>query len=536
VACASFAVGVYQSGAAARSQRALVQGYAHAWSRGEYPLMYSMLDVASKQQLNEAQFRADYAAAAAVATLTSLSIAHVAGPSSGSVPVSARVHTRLFGVLKGIVEVPLGANGSSVHFASTLLFPGIRPGEQLQRVTVLGARGALLADDGTPLAEGPARTSPIPAVAGEVVGALGPIPRAQAAAYAALGYPPNAKVGLDGLEQIFQSRLVGRIGGMLLAGRRILARATPSPGETVKTTINPGIEQATVNALGSSYAAMTVIDPRTGALLALGGFAYSDVQPPGSTMKIVTSTGALQAGIVTLGTVFHDQTGADVDGYTIHNSGGEDCGGTLLNAFAVSCNSVFAPLGVELGATRLVAAAERFGFNQQPSIPGELESTIPKVARIGDSLAVASSAIGQGKVEASTLEMADVGATIAMAGLRPMPTLVYGRTPRFVRVTSSRVASEVQQMMVAVVQFGTGTSAQIPGVEVAGKTGTAELTNTGHSSNAASETDAWFVGYAPVGHPTVVACALFPNAGFGGATAAPPVRQVLEAALATKGF
>ncbi len=513
-----------------------MQRYAAAWGRGDYPLMYSMLDAASKQRLSESQFRSAYAAAALTATLASLSITHVAGPSAGWVPVSARVQTRVFGTLGGIVEVPLGTDGASVHFASTLLFPGLRPGERLHRVTVLGVRGALLADNGTPLAQGPDRSSPIPAVAGEVVGTLGRIPRAQAATYAALGYPSTAKIGLDGLEQIFQSQLAGKIGGTLLAGARILASATPGSGATVKTTINPAIEQATVNALGSSYAAMTVMDPRTGALLALGGFAYSDVQPPGSTMKIVTTTGALQAGIVTPGTVFQYATGADVDGYTIQNSDGENCGGTLLNAFAVSCNSVFAPLGAQLGAKRLVATAERYGFNQQPSIQGALESTIPSAAAIGDSLAVASSAIGQGLVQASTLEMADVGATIAMAGLRPIPTLLYGAVPRFVPVTSSRVSSEVQQMMVAVVQYGTGTSAQIPGVEVAGKTGTAELTDTGQSSNAAAETDAWFVGYAPVGRPTVVACALFPNAGFGGATAAPPVRQVLEAALATKGF
>ena len=116
--------------------------------------------------------------------------------------------------------------------------------------------------------------------------------------------------------------------------------------------------------------------------------------------------------------------------------------------------------------------------------------------------------------------------------------------PRFVRVTSAQVAHEVQQMMVAVVQYGTGTSAQISGVQVAGKTGTAELKNTaappsdgGTGTTTAAptsdpkNTNAWFVGYAPVGHPRFVAGALFPNQGAGGGTAAPPVRQVLEAAL-----
>ena len=86
-------------------------------------------------------------------------------------------------------------------------------------------------------------------------------------------------------------------------------------------------------------------------------------------------------------------------------------------------------------------------------------------------------------------------------------------------------------MMLAVVAFGTGTAAAIPGVQVAGKTGTAELANTSNSTNATTETDAWFVGYAPAGRPRVVACALFPAAGFGGATAAPAVREALIAAL-----
>ena len=193
---------------------------------------------------------------------------------------------------------------------------------------------------------------------------------------------------------------------------------------------------------------------------------------------------------------------------------------------------MFAPLGVQVGAQRLVSTAQAFGFNSVPTIPGELESTIPSAGSIGGATAVGSSAIGQGAVQASTLEMDDVGATIAMAGRRPIPTLLYGATPRFVNVTSAQVAHEVQQMMIAVVAFGTGTSAAIPGVEVAGKTGTAELADTANQTNATKETDAWFVGYAPVGHPRVVATALFPASGYGGATAAPAVREALIAALA----
>jgi cell division protein FtsI/penicillin-binding protein 2 len=399
----------------------------------------------------------------------------------------------------------------------------------------MAPRGALLAADGTPLAEGPQRSSPIPDVAIQIVGNLGPIPRSKTAAYAARGYPPNAQVGQDGLEYIFQDRLAGRLGGELLAGRRVLAGAAPVAAAPVKTTIVPSLERAAVAALGGQYAGMTVMNPRTGALEALAGIAFSASQPPGSTMKIITSTAALQAGIVTLGTTFPIQTSSDVGGYVLQNAGGEACGGTLLNAFAVSCNSVFAPLGVKLGGARLVATARRFGFDQPSSIPGALRSTIPAANAIGDATSVGSSAIGQGMVLATPLEMADVAATIAMGGRRPIPTLLADQPPRFVRVTSARVAHEVEEMMIAVVQFGTGTAAQIPGVTVAGKTGTAELVDTANPDNPSagspSNTDAWFVGYAPVGHPKVVAGALFPNQGAGGATAAPAVRDVLVAAL-----
>jgi cell division protein FtsI/penicillin-binding protein 2 len=184
--------------------------------------------------------------------------------------------------------------------------------------------------------------------------------------------------------------------------------------------------------------------------------------------------------------------------------------------------------------------AEKFGFNQPPPFPGALQSTLPSASKIGDDLAVGSSAIGQGMVLASSLEMTDVAATIADHGRRPIPTLAASVPPKFVRVIPSPIANEVEQMMEAVVDYpnGTGTAAQIPGVKVAGKTGTAELTTTqgpgaqnNPNANSAQNTDAWFVGYAPVGHPKVVVGALFPNQGAGGGTAAPAVRSVLVAAL-----
>jgi hypothetical protein len=537
VAAAAFGVGVYVAGGPGRAQRALVSDYVHSWARGEYPRMYSLLDPASKQRITESEFVADYQNAARTATLSSMRPLHVGGDTGGVIPVSMLVHTGVFGKLRETLLVPLDTSTSSptVRFASTLLFPGLRPGERLSRHMQLASRAALLARDGTPLAEGPSRSSPIPDVAGEIVGVLGPIPAALATTYDAVGYPPDAKVGQDGLERIFERQLAGRPGGTLLAGSRPLAHSTPKAGHTVTTTISPPIERAAIAALAGRYGGITAMQPATGQLLALAGVAFSALQPPGSTMKIITSTGALEAGIVKLTDVFPIQTSTTISGFTLQNASGEACGGTFLNAFAVSCNSVFAPLGAKLGAKRLVNIAERFGFNQQPSIPGVAEPTIPSASSIGDDLAVGSSAIGQGAVQASALEMADVGATIAMGGRRPIPTLEFNRPPKFVHVTSGQVAGEVQRMMVAVVEFGTGTSAAIPGVTVAGKTGTAELTNTAvPGQSSAQNTDAWFVGYAPVGTPKIVVGALFPNQGAGGQTAAPAARDVIAAGLAAK--
>jgi penicillin-binding protein A len=520
-----------------RAERALVRTYVRDWAAGDYRGMYSLLDPVSQRQMSEARFAAAYRHDATVATLEKLVPDRVGSRRGEFIPVAMVVQTRLFGTLNETLEVPLDGSGSdaTVRYESALLFPGLAGHERLGRRMSLPPRATLFAADGTPLAQGPGRTSPIPTVAEQITGMLGPIPADQAAAYAAEGYPANAQVGQDGLELVFQSQLAGTPGGMLLAGRRVLAHVASKAGRDVKTTIDPAMETAAIQALGGSYGGMIAMDPRTGAILAAAGIAYSDPQPPGSTMKIITSTAALQAGIVKLSTVFPYSTQATLDGYTLHNASDEDCGGTLLNSFAVSCNSVFAPLGAQLGGKRLLATADRFGFNQAPAIAGAAESSIPP-ASLNSDLEVGSSAIGQGQVLATPLEMADAAATIAMGGRRPIPTLLANQPPRFARVTSGHVAGQVQQMMVAVVDFGTGTSAEIPGVTVAGKTGTAELattsTSTGQSvANANQLTDAWFVGYAPVGHPRIVAGALFPNQGAGGATAAPAVRQVLIAGL-----
>jgi cell division protein FtsI/penicillin-binding protein 2 len=536
VALLAFAAGLVYAGGPGRAERHLATEYVTDWEHSDFPQMYALLDPTSRAHMTETQFAAAYASAATMATATSFRPLRIAGTSGSSIAVRMRVATSVFGTLRETLRVPFTGSGSGarVHWTPTLAFPGLSAGEQLNRKTHLAPRASILADNGVALAEGPHRTSPIPVVANEIVGTLGRIPMATKPLYASEGFPPNAKVGQDGLELVFQQQLAGTPGGTLYAGQRALAHSKPVPGLTAHTTIDPTIEQATINAIGSSYAGMVAMDPKTGALLGLAGIAYSDIQPPGSTMKIVTASAALQARLVSLTTEFPVQTEADIDGYELQNSNGESCGGTLLNAFAVSCNSVFAPLGVTVGAQRLVSMAEKFGFNEPSTIPGALESVIPSAATIGSALSVGSSAIGQGMVEASPLEMTDIAATIADHGRRPIPSLVLGAKPKFVHVISRHTAADVQQMMIAVVSsIGTGYTAEIPGVTVAGKTGTAELTDTANSDSA-SDTDAWFVGYAPAQDPEIVAGALYPSAGFGAQTAAPAVRQVIIAALAHK--
>jgi penicillin-binding protein A len=540
LAAVAFAAGTIVGARPGQAERAVVNAYIRAWARNDYARMYALLDSASRRQITEPRFAADYQRDARIATLLTLRALRVPGPSAGVIHVAMLARTQVFGMLRQTLLVPLDDTGPSptIRFARTLLFPGLLPGERLSRHTMLAPRASLLARDGTPMAEGPDRTSPIASIAAGIVGTLGPIPPDERDSYQALGYPPGALIGMDGLEWIFQGRLAGTPGGTLSAGARVLASTAPRPGSAVRTSIDPAIEAAAIQALAGRYGGIAAMDPRTGQLLALVGIAFSAIQPPGSTMKIITSTAALQAGIVKLTDTFPIATSATIDGYQLSNASGEACGGTLLNAFAVSCNSVFAPLGVRLGARRLVAAAERFGFNQSPSIPGAAESQIPPAGAIGSALAVGSSAIGQGRVQASALEMTDVAATIAMRGRRPIPTLLVGQAPRFVPVTSRRVAGLVQRMMIAVVQYGTGTPAAIPGVTVAGKTGTAQVVNSGPPNSASAKnpknTDSWFVGYAPARSPRIVVGGLFPNQGAGAETAAPAVREVLLAALQSR--
>src|SRR5579859_687081 len=201
VAAIAFVVGLLAGRPAGSAERRVATEYVRAWAREDYPAMYALLDPVSQRGLTEPAFAAAYLAAARTATLVALVPGRVGRLQGGAVAVAVVARTRLFGDLRETLAVPF-ASGERVRFMTRLVFPGLRAGERLSRRVQMPPRASLLAADGTPLAQGPQRTSPIPDVAGAIAGVLGPIPSAQAAAFAAQGYPPNARVGLDGLERI----------------------------------------------------------------------------------------------------------------------------------------------------------------------------------------------------------------------------------------------------------------------------------------------------------------------------------------------
>jgi penicillin-binding protein A len=548
VALAAFAVGTYVGFRHEPAGAGVARQWAAAWQRGDYAEMHSLLTDAARRRASLRRFVRTYREAAETVTLELLRAGDPREAGAGAYDVRMSMRTRIFGRLRGTLRLPLveEADGPGVDWRARLVYPGLRAGERLDRETTLPARGAILARDGTPLAKGPDRLSDLGPLAAEVAGRIGPAPPERATELARRGIPDGAPVGLNGLEREFDERLAGSPGGILRAGRRVLAHAEPAPGVDVRSAIDPDIQRAAVEALAGRFGGIAVLRPATGEVLGLSGVAFSAPQPPGSTFKIITLAGALETRKVKPTARFPVSTKTEIEGVEIQNAHGEACGGSLKASFADSCNSVFAPLGAKLGAKSLVQTAERFGFNQPPGPVGAARSTIPAADEIGDDLAVGSSAIGQGKVLATPLELATVAATIGLRGRRVSPTLSRGAQGRETRATSERTARVIARYMRAVVTSGTGIGAAVPGVKVAGKTGTAELRSTVNEDpvpvepGAAptpqpeedkSDTDAWFVGFAPYRHPKVAVAVLLVGQGAGGETAAPAAKTVIQAAV-----
>jgi cell division protein FtsI/penicillin-binding protein 2 len=531
-------------------EQAAAQRFVTAWSKRDYAAMHAELSAADQRAIPLPTFIESFRAAATTATATAVRAGQVGGPDNGVVSVPMTVVTRVFGTLHAKLRLSFSGDGDAkrVAWSPSLVFPGLALGERLSRTTRLPRRADILARDGTPLAQGEARTSPVADVASSIVGGLEPPPPERLAHLSELGYPADARIGARGLERVFEERVAGRPGGELRAGTRLLAQTLPRPATAVRSSIDIDVQRAAVAAKGARLGGVAVVRPRTGEILALAGIAFSGLQPPGSTFKIVTLTGVLENQLAGLNSTYPVETKATIEGVDLENANGESCGGTLRQSFAQSCNSVFAPLGARLGPDRLVATAQQFGFNSDPGIPGAAMSTLPPASEIGDGLAVGSSAIGQGRVQATALQMAWVAATIAGGGRRPRLTLERGLPPQRTQTVPARIARMVSSLMESVVKDGTGTAAAIAGVRVAGKTGTAELRDTKQpdctpSADPAAapcpapqpddptDTDAWFAAFAPAEAPRVAVGVLLVGAGAGGASAAPVAQQVLRAGL-----
>ena len=436
--------------------------FVQAWEARDFRGMYGELNEASRQQVDRKAFEAAYREAEQVATARTIAAGSADDPADTgagqAVPVEMAIGTVAFGAVEAEVELPYAEGG--IDWDPSLAFPGLKTGEELAADVELAERAPILARDGTALAEGPAqeREHPTGTAAIDVTGEVGEATdEEELARLARHGFPPETPVGISGLERAFNDRLAGKPGGSLLAvaadgtSVRTLAKAKPKPGASVKTTIDPDLQEAAVAALAGRSGGVTVLDARKGDVRALAGQAFSAPQPPGSTFKIVTTTAALEADEVSLDDEFEITDGVNVGGRFLNNANGEFCGGTFREAFAESCNAVFAPLGPAVGNDKLVETAEAFGFNSpvtlyEPQIVQEVdpeESTIP--TEIGEEIDLGVSAIGQGEVLATPLEMASVAQTVANDGVRLPTSIVLNKKLRPdaepVRVMSEQTAA-----------------------------------------------------------------------------------------------
>jgi penicillin-binding protein A len=504
VAAGAAAAWLWHTRARARDDRhAAAVRFTTAWEHGDHAAMWRALTPAARRAYPQATFVRDYRNADRAALAQTVRAGRLGSEHGGSMALAVTVGLRDFGTLRGTLALRVSGAGDTagIDWKPALRLPGLRSGESVtRRAGQQPARSQVLAADGTRLNATPLGAS--------VAGVASPAP--------------------TGLERVYDRRLAGHPSAILMFGKRVVARTHTVVGRSVHTTLRPALMRAAQKALGAKSGGVAVIRPHDGAILALAGLAVSAPQPPGSTFKIVTVSAALQHGVARPLTSYPQATFATLSGVKLGNADGERCGGTLTQAFVDSCNSVFAPLGAKLGAKRLVETAHAFGFGSAPTLPAEKPSSISPASGLRDDLAVGAASIGQDRDLATPLQMASVGATIATGGLRARPRVATLDDVVRHRAIPARVAHEVRTMMLDVVRSGTGTAAAIPGVEVAGKTGTAELRP---NSKDPKDADAWFVAFAPAQHPKVAVAVMLVGAGFGGKSAAPIAKRVLEAAL-----
>ena len=359
-------------------------------------------------------------------------------------------------------------------------------------------------------------------------------------------------------------------------------RGLTQTGNNVVTTIDVKAQRVAMRALAGKCGAAVAIEPATGRVLVIASRPTYDpnlierhfkratqvsapCQPaapllnratdglyiPGSTFKVVTTAAALDTGRYTPSSTFFDRGYCIEYGKKVLNfadQSGPEVFGTVsfTEALQHSINAVYCEIGNKLGPARIIDYAKRFGFYEEPGLETPSDEQSPsglyskgKLFEPKDPNEVDSGrlAFGQERLLATPLQMAMVAATVANGGVvmrphvvdrivAPDKTVISRTKPEEIRrAIKPQTAAELTTMMESVVRGGTGTSAQIPGITVAGKTGTAE-TGRLHAN------DTWFVAFAPADHPQVaVAVGLQNQSGTGGSTAAPIAKEIMEAIL-----
>ena len=387
----------------------------------------------------------------------------------------------------------------------------------------------------------------------------------------------SARYGRAGIESAMNDTLLGKRNVETVQDLVESAAGIPVPGNDVVLTIDSVTQKAAERALSGHRGAIVALDPRSGAILALASApAYSpadvdaswkrlagdslaaplvdrattSLYPPGSTFKVVTLTASLEAGTTTPDKVYPGPATLTIGGGKVTNFHGASFGlVTVVKATANSINTVFAQMAADVGAQRLVAKADSFGFDKAPpfTLPAAASRMSPassmntwETAWAGCGQPVSSSSTPARGPAATPLQMALVAAGIGNGGTVMQPYVVKDITShsgavlattspaRWTTATNAGTAATVRDLMVNAVKNGSGHLAAIPGVTVAGKTGTAEASKS-------QATHAWFIGFAPAEAPTVAVAVILENAGVGGEEAAPVAHDVLVAALGATG-
>lgn len=394
----------------------------------------------------------------------------------------------------------------------------------------------------------------------------------------------SQQYGTSGIEASMNDTLKGQENFASWTDVINAAAGIEQPGNDVTLTLNSKIQAAAEQVLEGYSGAVVVLDPNTGAVLAsassptysnadidqllaaaAGGTddsggalinrAMNSLYAPGSTFKMVTLTSALENGVMTTDSVIDAPAFMEIGNARVTNAGDVGYGEVgLQRAFEVSSNTAFGQIGVDLGAETLMDTAEKFGFNKDLDLEVPLTTSLTGDADQMTTWETAWAACGQAVGDSSThtvgpqatvMQMAMVGAAIANDGVLQQPYFVdgvynaqgersyTGSGISLGSVMDASTANEITQMMEGVVNNGTGYAAAIDGVQVAGKTGTAE---TGKEYD-----DSWFVGFAPADNPSVVVAVVIEqgvnaDAEDESGLASPRAKTVLETALEVQGM